>query len=226
MEIISWMFGGILTLLGSVHYCLSISKWLEDRRCPQINFEGSGVLYRHFAMKHCENCGVFNVQGRLTAKYKPVTVVDTKLSFYMDEKDLHGFLFCGDGFPPKMDFHRYDEDGKPVYFEHDPELTIMLTPDSSVDIKQQFEMNGNFAIEYGAEFFESKFATGPHFTMCYISFKYRYKGELYWTEEFVIPVHSYKNMVYDKPKPYYIDEHGKPLGEIIRFTTYCDIETA
>lgn len=208
-----------VALVAIPYYTLKV---IDHIRKPKLKFfcYGGGNLYRHFDFEHCRDWGVISVTGLLSVRHKPVTVVDARAFYYMEEDNLHGDLFCGEEFPPKMDFERVKDDGYPAIGEGDRgDMAVAVNPNGSeVRIRQAFMMAGNFATEYGPDLFDGTLCEDGLFATFYIQFRYQYNGDLYWSDEFPVAICPRSDMVFDREKPYYVNREGKPVNVITRTT--------
>jgi hypothetical protein len=144
--------------------------------------------------------GIFEVKGKLRVSHKPVTVVDAKLSYEMDQQYTKGKELkpMGETFPPLHFFERVSNDkGRSTCsFARQGFTTIALSPGGGEKpFSIQFTLGGNFAATFSRLFFDGELCTiEKMFFPLRIRFEYEHNGNFYWTDDFDVNCHEFSNM--------------------------------
>lgn len=161
--------------------------------------------------------GIIETWGKLRVSHKFVTIIDSKLSYLMDEKYTSGKTLesMGDTFPPLYFFERVgnDEAASIPAFPRELFTTIKLSPgNGEQEFNIQFVLGGNFAKEFSTLFFQGALSTiGGMFLPLKIRFQYEYNGGFYWTPDFDIPCAVFSNKGWTKNGLRHIDKNGDVL---------------
>lgn len=218
----------ILLFAALPYYVIGFCHLWHHFKKPKINLQfPRGSMYRHWDFKNCRDWGLIQVQGLLGVSNKNVTIVDAQLHYYMKEEHLHGCVCTYEDFPPKATFHRVTSKGSVTFSDADRgDLSFGLVTDKESPFRFVFQLSGNFATEYGDDFFKMRGEVHEGlFFQFFIKFHYIYNGSYYWTEEFPVMIAPYGNKILLRDgSSSYVDEEGN-IQKVITRTSYgrCQI---